>query len=1154
MHYSRFLKFFALLLMIGFSFNQTLAQTTTTGDVTGNVTDATKGAVASASVEIVSATKGASLKTATTATGAFRFSLLEPGEYKLTVSAKGFRTVSRNVRVNIGQVTSADTELEVGAQTETITVTEATPLLQTENGDVGATIENRQIQEVPNPGNDLTYIAQLAPGVVMNTQAGYGNFTANGLPGNSNLFTVNGMDNNDPYLNLNNSGATNLMLGQNEVQEVSVVINGYSGQYGGLAGANINYTTRSGANAFHGNTKYFYSGDSLNANNWFNNALGNKRPHSVANEWAADLGGPLKKDKIFFYVNTEGIRVLFAALPTQVLAPSPAFQAATDAKLTANGQTVTQAYYDKFVFPIYNNAVAKAGSGATLADPNTTTFSVTPPNFAPEWIFSTREDWNISSKDRAFIHFGSDIGTQPTYTDPLNPAFNASSYQPQYGGQVHETHTFSPSLINDFIVSGSWYKAIFELTNRRAAAALLPVNVPGGPTLAGTLNWRDGRYNDLNLDGFAFPQGRNVTQYQISDDVVKTRGSHNLRFGLKFRRNDVSDHGFSNRAASPRVRVTAGSFQTGTGRLEIRFPTTTAQRINYFTLGGYIEDGWHITPKFTLTAALRLDHASNPTCAQVCFDRTVLPFNQLIANPATADPTGNTIGYKDTISAGNNRALYGITNLQWQPRVSFAWTPRSGSHPTVVRGGIGLFYDGFQTSAVNALAQNSPLSNRFTVRQNLNWVPGETVCAAASCVPGFDQFRATQAFNTAFNAGFAQNFTVQQIVNSLPAGLRSAFVAPAYAGTDGFTNVPQYQKWSLEVQQSLWKDGVLSVEYVGNHGIHEAIQNGQYNAFNGFSTGGNLLGGRDFTTYAPATPDARYRLANLVQTRAVSNYHGMTASFNQRLGDGQFRFNYTWSHASDMGTGLSLFNFNTDLSIQTIEDPNNLRLNYGPADWDARHSLNANYVYVFPFKRWFHGHGPSTLVNGWQVAGTAFFRTGFPYTVTDDNSGAVFGIAYNANVSLYAVQTGTAGNGDCQAVSVINSNANGIGLGPTGAIPYPQPHFNGCLNTNNFTGVTTGYSSATRNSFRGPRFTDFDFGLMKRTKIPKWEAAEFSIGVQAFNVFNHPNFDMPNQGATANPFFGLVTSTVGTPTSIFGSFLGADATPRIVEIKVKFTF
>jgi hypothetical protein len=219
--------------------------------------------------------------------------------------------------------------------------------------------------------------------------------------------------------------------------------------------------------------------------------------------------------------------------------------------------------------------------------------------------------------------------------------------------------------------------------------------------------------------------------------------------------------------------------------------------------------------------------------------------------------------------------------------------------------------------------------------------------------------------------------------------------------------------------------------------------------------------------------------------------------------------------------------------------------------------LNANYVYVFPFKRWFHGHGPSTLLNGWQVSGTAFFRTGFPYTVTDDFGSGSAGIFNNANVTFFAVQTGTAGNGDCQAVSAINSPANGItGIPPGSAptTPYPQPHFNGCLNTNNFTGVTTGYSSATRNSFRGPRFTDFDFGLVKRTKIPKWEAAEFSIGVQAFNVFNHPNFDMPNQGATANPFFGLITTTVGSPTSIFGSFLGADATPRILEIKAQFSF
>jgi len=341
---------------------------------------------------------------------------------------------------------------------------------------------------------------------------------------------------------------------------------------------------------------------------------------------------------------------------------------------------------------------------------------------------------------------------------------------------------------------------------------------------------------------------------------------------------------------------------------------------------------------------------------------------------------------------------------------------------------------------------------------------------------------------------------------------------------------------------------VVSVGYVGNHGIHEAIQNGQYNAYDS-----QFNGPPAFTPYPTAPPDARYRQANLVQTRAISNYHGLTASFSQRAGDGQFRFNYTYSHASDMGTGLSLFNLATDSSVQNIENPNNLRLNYGPADWDARHTLNANYVYIFPFKRWFRGHGPSTLLNGWQVSGTAFFRTGFPYTVTDDSNSGSFGIFNNANVTLYAVQTGTAGNGNCQAVSAINSPFNGIS-GIASGSDYPQPHLGVCLNANNYTGVDTGYSSASRNSFRGPHYTDFDFGLMKKTKLPKWETAEFSIGVQAFNVFNHPNFDQPNQGATANPFFGLITSTVGSPTSIFGSFLGADASSRIVEIKAQFTF
>src|SRR4029077_13133193 len=167
-----------------------------------------------------------------------------------------------------------------------VEVTAEGGVIQTQNGNISTTFTPEQVALVPNPGNDLSYIVQTAPGAVMNTQAGFGNSSTFGLPATSNLFTVNGMNENDPFLNLNNSGATNLLLGQNDVQEATVVNNGYSTQYGGLAGANVNYVTKSGTNNFHGNANYFWNGRTMNANNWFNNLNGVARPFDNVNQWA----------------------------------------------------------------------------------------------------------------------------------------------------------------------------------------------------------------------------------------------------------------------------------------------------------------------------------------------------------------------------------------------------------------------------------------------------------------------------------------------------------------------------------------------------------------------------------------------------------------------------------------------------------------------------------------------------------------------------------------------------------------------------------------------------------------------------------------------------------------------------------------------------
>jgi hypothetical protein len=242
--------FSALLLVISLSTEHT-AQTTTSGELTGVVTDSSHAVVPGADVEIRDTAKGTIQSTKTDREGVYRFFFLAPGRYTLAVTRGGFRKESRAVNVLLGPPVSVNVTLALAQASATLTVTEEAPLVQAENGDVSTTMNQTQISEVPNPGNDLSYIAQTAPGVVMNTDGGYnsGNFSILGMPGTSNRFTVNGMDDSQNGA-ANQTGVFGLLLGQNQIQEATVVSIGYSGQFGGTAGANINYITKSGGNRY----------------------------------------------------------------------------------------------------------------------------------------------------------------------------------------------------------------------------------------------------------------------------------------------------------------------------------------------------------------------------------------------------------------------------------------------------------------------------------------------------------------------------------------------------------------------------------------------------------------------------------------------------------------------------------------------------------------------------------------------------------------------------------------------------------------------------------------------------------------------------------------------------------------------------------------
>src|SRR5271168_672372 len=353
-------SFLALLLLLPALLS---AQSVVTGGLTGIVTDASGSIIAGAAVSLKNQSTGEVLSATTGATGTYQFTLLKPGIYVVSVSLTGFKKVTETVEVLLGQTALANVKLEVGAASETITVTEQGALLQTEDANISSNFDTNEIQNIPNPGGDITYVAQTAPGIIMNnsTLGGYGNFEAFGLPATANLFTVNGNDYNDPFLNLNNSGASNLLLGGNELQEVAVVSNAYTGQYGRQAGAQIDYSTKSGTNAFHGNAVYNWTGRDLNANDPLNKLAGNPRPFENNNQWAASFGGPIKKDKAFFFVNTEGIRYIFASGHT-VTYPTPAFISYVQGNVPTD--TATQGFYSN-LFNLYEKA-----PGFEAATPN----------------------------------------------------------------------------------------------------------------------------------------------------------------------------------------------------------------------------------------------------------------------------------------------------------------------------------------------------------------------------------------------------------------------------------------------------------------------------------------------------------------------------------------------------------------------------------------------------------------------------------------------------------------------------------------------------------------------------------------------------------------------------------------------------------------
>src|SRR5271157_1017017 len=545
--------FICFLLLTIVNSQLSVGQSGTSSAISGTVADPTGAALAKAEVIATNVDTKATRAGQTNGDGRFLFSQVNPGTYTVTVRANGFaEQTSRPVEVGVGRTVTLHLNLSVSPTTQSVEVTAQQAMLSLENPNTTTTLESKAIASLPNPGQDLTFIAQFAPGALMNTAGssndakaagGYGNVEFNGLPATSNGYILDGYDTNDPWLGLNIGLSTNLVIGLDAVEEATVNTNSFSVDQGRYAVAQVNYFTKSGANAFHGDAYEIWNGSLFNAEDYFLHANDTadsiaKKPRSTVNEFGVSIGGPIRRDRLFFFGHYEGIRI---ALPlvSQITLPTPAYQQYVLGQLAVGGVdpvTGTALPAQPSEIPFYQTMFSLlpmpggspvpivgcplGSNGGGCASQRQASLN----NSDSENLIVVKIDHTINPNNSVWYRFQQDTGLQAAFTDPINPIFNSYSPQPQRTLVAGYTHVFRPNLVNQFNPGASWYASIFEPENFAQVQETFPIVLVAGSSNA--------PFTNIGGNNSTYPQGRKVTQWQINDNLDWTLGKYGLRFGI----------------------------------------------------------------------------------------------------------------------------------------------------------------------------------------------------------------------------------------------------------------------------------------------------------------------------------------------------------------------------------------------------------------------------------------------------------------------------------------------------------------------------------------------------------------------------------------------------------------------------------------------
>ncbi|HEY6370779.1 MAG TPA: TonB-dependent receptor [Candidatus Sulfotelmatobacter sp.] len=1071
-----------------------LSAQTFRGTILGTVTDPSGAVVPGAKVTVKNTGTGLERTSETSADGSYSLPELPIGTYTVTVVQQGFQTfVANGVTVDVASERRVDAALKTGQISTKVEVSaDQLPMVETTTNTLGGVLTAQTVENMPVNGRDYTKLIYMNPGVagspdqISDSPGSFGEFSMNGARGRSNNYLLDGTDMNDGYRNdpaINQAGVfgtPSTILPIDAVAEVNVLSN-FQPEYGRNAGAVVNIVTKSGVNTLHGSAADYFRNDALDARNYFNPSSLPKAPFHN-NQYGASLGGPIVKDKTFFYLDYEGQQepvgvVTIASVPTGSAADGSL--SPSDAKGDPSG--VIQKLIARHPWPAPNLSNPGGVSNGGIA-------SVVAPSFnkLTSLIAKIDQNFNASNILTGRYFFGDSVQSFPlalTASGGQLPGFNTFTPTRVQLISLSYTHTIGANKVNE--LRYGWNRFAegffpadqgFQPSSIGLCAATTTAACNGGPFDSGLPIILVSGVAQLGATS-SVPRHRVDSNNQLIDNFSWKLNKHDLKFGVDFHRTSVQQ--YFDKYFRGRLKFSFADFLNGFVDSGFQYFGDSTRHTYENNFGFYVQDSYRATSRLTLNYGLRWDYFG-----------VVQEKNNLLSNITSVSPALGTGTFTLTqVGQPGLSSLYNPDKKDFAPRVSAAWDV-TGKGKTVIRTGFGMFFDAFSQDMVLGHLPYAPFFD-----------PG----------PAYNNLGSDPILSTGLAAGSSGG----PIVAGSPiyaATTTCTFECDAF-GFDRNIKTPYMENYNLNIQKQLSSKAVLQIGYVGSQGhrLWRFFDISQPSAaqINQVDLGCNCIydfgvaTGQPFGANRPLNGNP-YNAFYVLQENSTgkSNYNALQASLRVTGWHGITSIaNYVWSRSMDNSSDGEDFEPNA----AQPNDSTNPRLEYGPSNFNIPHRFTWNFAYELPKM----GGDWQKFKNGWGINGVLTLQDGQPfqlnYNFEDDYSGSSNGfdrpdvvgpIKYNArnpfnylDLSSFAIP--------CTVSAAAQATPSGFAAD---CVPG-----------------TRHYGNEGRNSLHGPAFKEWNFALYKTTAIT--ERLSMQLRADLFNILNHPNF--------ANPFLPAFIADAG---------------------------